>query len=150
MPNQEKQLSLRPRPAYEPPRIEAALDEIEQLDRDAALLHQAIRDAVNEIEPKQCAWVMKRDGGTLSNWINERSDAHGLPRLPPAKLLLYLGQKQKSGRLAALLAKLWNFAPPVRAAELTPEEELKRLKEQLRAEGTFGQHVIEKALGGGR
>ena len=146
MPNQQGKLSLK-LPAYEPPRIEAALDEIELLDRDAALLHQGIRDAVNEVEPKQCAWVMKRDGGTLSNWINERSDAHGIPRMPPAKLLLYLGQKQKSGRLAALLSRLWGMAPPVRSAELSPEEELRRIKDQLRAEGSFGAHVLEKALG---
>jgi hypothetical protein len=143
----QAKLNLKPPPAYETPRIDVELDEIELLERDAALLHQAIRDAVNEVEPKQCSWVMKRDGTTLSNWVYERPDANGNPRMPPAKLLLYLGKKQKSGRLSALLARLWGFAPPVRPDELSVEEENRRLKEQLRAEGSFGAHVLEKALG---
>jgi hypothetical protein len=70
--------------------------------------------------------------------------------MPPAKLLLYLGKQQKSGRLVALLARLWGFAPPVRSAELTPEEENRRLKDELRAAGSVGQHLLERALGGGR
>lgn len=148
-PPQTMQMNLVP-PTYTAPKIERELDEIQELDRDAALLHQAVRDAVEEVGAKEAAWVMKRDGSTLSNWIYERPDAQGNPRMPPAKLLLWLGKKQKSGRLTALLARLWGFAPPVRAAELTPEEENRRLKEQLRAEGTFGAHVLEKALGSGR
>lgn len=149
MPKQT-QLSLKQPAPYEVPSIEQELDEIELLARDAALLHQAVRDAVEEVGAKDCAWVLKRDGSTLSNWINERPDAQGNPRMPPAKLVLYLGRKQKSGRLTALLARLWGFAPPVRAAELTPEEENRRLKEELRAAGSVGQHLLERALGGGR
>lgn len=132
---------------YTAPKIEAELDEIQALDRDAALLHQAIRDAVDEVGAKNASWALQRDGSTLSNWINERPDANGIARLPPAKLVLWLGKKQPSGRLAALVNRLWGFAPPVKTSELTPEEENKRLKAQLRAEGSFGAHVLEKALG---
>jgi hypothetical protein len=150
MPSKPTQLTLKEAPPYETPTIERQLDEIELLARDAALLHQAIRDAVEEVGPKDSAWAMKRDGSTLSNWINERPDAQGNPRMPPAKLLLFLGKRQKSGRLTALLARLWGFAPPVRAVELTPEEENRRLRAELQAAGTVGQHILERALGSGR
>lgn len=141
---------MKPPAPYEPPRIDVELDEPAELERLAAQLHQGVRDAVEEVGPKDCAWVMRRDGSTLSNWINERPDAQGNPRMPPAKLLLYLGKQQKSGRLTALLARLWGFAPPVRSAELTPEEENRRLKEELRAAGSVGQHLLERALGSAR
>lgn len=146
-PDSQAKLELPPGRAYAVPQIDRELDEIEELERDAARMNEAIRDAVEECEPKRAAWVMKRDGSTLSNWIYERADAAGNPRMSPAKLLLWLGKAQKSGRLARLVNELWGFAPPVRPAELTPEEENRRLRETLRAEGPYGEHVLAKALG---
>ena len=135
---------------YSPPALETELDEVRDMDRRADALHEEVRAAVAEIGHKDVAFLMDVEGSTLSNLINCRDLGNGKRQQPPAKLLLLLGRKQKSGRLAAFLNNQWGFAPPVRPDALSPEEELRRIKDQLRAEGSFGAHVLERAIGGGR
>lgn len=132
---------------YEAPKLEVELDEVREFARLTDSLHQAIRDAVDEVGHKEVAFIMDIEGSSLSNLINCRDLGNGKHQQPPARLLLLLGKRQKSQRLARMLAKEWGFAPPLRAVELSPEEELRRLKETLRAEGSFGVHVLEKAIG---
>ena len=145
---QQAPLPLRPR-EYAPPELETALEQARRYETLADELHAAVRDAVAEVGHKEVASLMDIEGSTLSNLINCRDLGNGKRQQPPARLLLILGAKQKSGRLVAFLCREWGFAPPQKVDTLTPEEELRRLKDQLRSEGAFGQHVIEKALGRG-
>jgi hypothetical protein len=135
---------FEPRP-YSPPKLEVELDEVQDWTRRGDQLHQAIRDAVEEIGHKEVAFLLDIDGSTLSNLINCRDLGNGKRQQPPARLLLVLGAKQKSQRLAQFLAREWGFAPLQRVDELTPEEELRILKDTLRDDGKYGASVLERA-----
>lgn len=112
-------------------------------EADASELHDRIRHAVDEIGFKEVLFRLGDcDRTTLSNRINLRDG-----RRPDARLLLLLCQLQPSGELLHYVCAASHYAPPERLTDEEPEERLRRLMQDVRAEfGRAGERVIAKAF----
>lgn len=84
-----------------------------------------LRSVVEEIGLKQVAYDLDTSPSQVSNALNERDRHH-----VPARWLVYLASKSRNDDLAWFFAELRGLSlttPPA----LTPEEELRRLKEAM-------------------
>lgn len=112
-------------------------------DADAHDLHERIRHAVDEVGFKEVLFRLGDcDRTTLSNRINLRDG-----RRPNARLVLVLCQLQPSGDLLRYLCAASGYAAAERLANEVPEERLRRVMEEVRAEfGRAGERVIARAF----
>jgi hypothetical protein len=116
-------------------------------DADVHALREHIRAAVDEIGFKEVLFRLGDcDRTTLANKLACRDG-----RSPGDRLLLLLCQLQPSGNLLRFLCGASGYAPPERLVEEEPEEKLKRVLREVRAEcGLAGDRAITRALGRAR
>lgn len=94
-------------------------------DRQWTALLAIIRDVVDEVGLKQCAFDLDVSPSQLSHALNERERHH-----VPARWLVYFVRRSRHDDLPAFFAQLRGLELVARPT-ISPEEELRRLKEAM-------------------
>jgi hypothetical protein len=127
-----------------PPRLELVAEEAPAREtRELRIVLRALQDAVTEIGRKTVCYDLELTEERLSKQLNGVDG-----KTPSFRLLAYCLKHEKSGRLArALVADYAGYAPPVRAAVMTPEEKLARLEAAMKANPALARVLTAAAFG---
>lgn len=109
-------------------------------ERHDERLRRALADAVDEIGRKDCCFDLGLTEKLLSKKLLGSED-----KQPSATLLLYCLAREKSGRLARLVADVSGYLPFQRGPVLTAEQKLERLEAALQANPAIAALVYQSA-----
>jgi hypothetical protein len=125
-------------------------EQLRQLRIEEDAMIACLREAIDEIGPKEVCWDLGIDESTLSNWTSgaRHPETGRLLRPPPAFLTRHIKKHQRSQRFANFEAHECGFMPPVRRCPSSIEDQNTLLVAALRLFGPDGERRARDIIEG--